>query len=207
MIEFIKHRVNRIDEVNKIAPDWGVEVDLRSSVDQPGKLHLSHDPWTRGDDFEQWLQVFSLKRNRGTLILNTKEDGLEVRALELIKQYSIDRYFFLDTALPTLVRWAFLESNRHFAIRVSQYEHPDSISVFRGKAEWVWVDCFDGKPIDSGHVKALKNNFRVCLVSPELQAKGPQDLSRFRDMLPFADAICTKDPDSWKKLILGENLR
>ena len=51
--------------------------DVHTSGIQVHNLHLSHDPWVKGEDFESWLRVFRDKGQSGVLILNTKEDGLE----------------------------------------------------------------------------------------------------------------------------------
>ena len=58
MTEFIRHRVNKIDELRSLKKNWGAEIDLRSSVSDAGFIHLSHDPWKRGESFAE--------RNEGT---------------------------------------------------------------------------------------------------------------------------------------------
>lgn len=195
--------MNRINQLNEIESSWGVEVDLRSSVDSPGSIHLSHDPWNKGDDFEFWLKAFKKLEICGPLILNTKEDGLESRALLLLKEYGIENFFFLDTSFPTLVRWVFREKVRNFALRVSAFEPLESLRPFEGQAAWVWVDCFDGIPIDESIVEAICEKFKVCLVSPELQGinleNSPQLLTSFNRLLKHAHAICTKSPSRWKQ--------
>ena len=55
---FLRHRVNSIKDISALEKNWGVEIDLRSTVSSPGALHLSHDPWAQGDDFEAWLKEF-----------------------------------------------------------------------------------------------------------------------------------------------------
>ncbi len=200
MKTFIKHRVNTIEELKGINPSWGVEVDLRSAVGRAGKLHLSHDPWVEGDDFEVWLQAFRAQKVAGTLILNTKEDGLEGRTLELLARYGVTDYFFLDTALPTLVRWSLRQGNSHFALRVSTHEPIDLLSSFAGKASWVWVDCFDGIPMPTNAIRELKGKFKICLVSPELQGQPKDRIPEFRELFSLADAVCTKHPEAWSKL-------
>jgi hypothetical protein len=102
---FIRHRVNAIADLSRVDPAWGVEIDLRSDVAAPGNIHLSHDPWKRGDDFGPWLDEFKKRGITGPIILNTKEDGLEETLIGAMKQAGIESFFFLDTALPTLVRW------------------------------------------------------------------------------------------------------
>jgi hypothetical protein len=205
---FIRHRVNRIADVAALRPGWGAEVDLRSDPCRPGSLHLSHDPWTRGDDFESWLTAFATGPARGTLVLNTKEDGLESRVLSLLADRGISDFFFLDTALPTLVRFlapgptdltrrTTSEGETRFAVRVSSHEPPSASAAFRGRARWAWADCFDGEPLPPDVVASVARDFQVCLVSPELQGRPISDLRRFSGLWPHATAVCTKDPDAW----------
>ena len=103
---FIKHRANKIIDLEGVLPEWGVEIDLRCvSVDAPGCLHLSHDPWVRGEDFSAWIDAFLEKKIKGPIILNTKEDGLEQTCINILNEAGIQNFFFLDTTFPTLVQW------------------------------------------------------------------------------------------------------
>lgn len=201
MPEIIKHRQNRVADLDSVDTSWGVEIDIRSDVKEPAELHLAHDPWSKGESFERWLTVFQAKGIRGTLILNTKEDGLENRCLELLAKFRIENYFFLDTALPTLVKRACIEANPHFAVRLSCYEPLSSLMSFREKARWVWVDCFGGEPVSPEIVRRAREAFKVCLVSPELQGQ-PLDgtLGHFQEIYSMADAICTKTPARWQSI-------
>lgn len=194
---FIRHRINRVCELASVPLEFGVEIDLRSRVDQAGKIHLSHDPWQLGDDFEDWLNLYCERGFAGPLILNTKEDGLEARALEILSRSSLKNYFFLDTALPSLVQWAGVRRNSNFAVRISRYEDRRLAEVFAGKAEWLWVDCFGGIPMEPAQIADLKCSFRICLVSPELQGASTERICDFRELYPLADAICTKRPEIW----------
>lgn len=193
---FIKHRCNRAVDLASVDPRWGVEIDLRSDVSKPGAIHLSHDPWILGEGFETWLDAFKARGVQGPVILNTKEDGLETRARELMSQRGLESYFFLDTAQPTLVRWTRREGERRFAVRVSAYEPAEGVGEFRGYAEWAWIDCFDGVPLAPEKVPA---GFKACLVSPELQGKPFDEIVRFGALVPKATAICTKDPARWMR--------
>jgi len=198
---FIRHRVNSLSELSSLEKDWGVEVDLRSCVQSKGALHLSHDPWVMGDDFESWLAEFKRLSIRGPIWVNTKEDGLEERIDDLMLKYQIDTYVFLDTVLPTLVRKVHFQNLKHFAVRLSAYEPEEFVTLFSGKAEWVWVDCFQGIPLSVKLVKQLRKYFKVCLVSPELHGRSLQDnLSDFAPLFEISDAVCTKEPLAWKNL-------
>lgn len=196
---YIQHRVNKISDLSQVDKDCGVEIDLRSDVSRSAEIHLSHDPWVRGDSFTDWLNEFKSLKIRGPLILNTKEDGLESRILEMLSKANIENYFFLDTTLPTLVKFAIKHKNSKFAVRVSSYESVQAAQSFKGKVDWVWVDCFDGLPLSPEEIKPLKSDFKMCLVSPELQGKSLESISKFKSLVAHVDAICTKSPLSWSR--------
>lgn len=196
-MKIFKHRINKISEIPDLQEGWGAELDLRSG-DQQLKLIVTHDPWTKGDDFDQWLNVYTKRKNFGPLILNTKEDGLEDQISSLLTKHGITEYFFLDTAFPTLVKWVETKKEKRFALRLSHYEPIEQVRLFIGKASWLWVDCFQGQMVDINWLKELKKSFKICVVSPELQG---QDLALIEEhkkaLSPFADAVCTKRPDLW----------
>jgi len=86
-MEYIAHRINTLIELKKIPREYGVELDLR---DYGERIILQHDPFKDGEDFELFLKQY----NHGTMILNIKSEGIELRVLELIKRYNINNYFF-----------------------------------------------------------------------------------------------------------------
>lgn len=200
-LAIIKHRLNKIDDLLTLQPGWGVEVDFRSDINQPGRLHISHDAWTPATDFETWLDAYLKLPQPGTIILNTKEDGLESRILEILEARNFSDYFFLDTAVPTLVKWTTAKeklNNNKFAVRLSAYEPPAFVEKFKGLAQWLWVDCFEGKPVDPQWLAQLKNEFKICLVSPELQGQDTALIHDFKKILgAHAHAVCTKRPELW----------
>ena len=200
---YIQHRVNLPGDLERLDPSLGVEIDLRSQVDEPGKLHLSHDPWSRGADFEEWLLQFRNSGLKGPIILNTKEDGLEQVIMDRLQAAGLTNWFFLDTALPTLRRQALVLGRNCFAVRLSSVEPWESVAAFAGKVDWVWVDCFDGVPMPVEQVRQAASAFRVCLVSPELQGCPLDKLPEFQSLLPCASAICTKNPAAWRQLAEG----
>lgn len=203
MAQFIQHRVNTIEALRAVPPEYGVEIDLRSHVDDPGSIHLSHDAWAQGVGFDDWLDVFASRPLAGPIILNTKEDGLEERAMTLLARFGLDNFFFLDTTIPTLVRWCQRGLGERFAVRVSRYESASIVAMLQAlpsAPRWAWVDCFDGEPMDAAELKRLEGRQRICLVSPELQGKPDDWIHRFKDLYPLADAICTKKPQMWRSL-------
>ena len=198
-MKFISHRRNTIEELQATPREYGVEVDIRSDN---GKLVIHHDPFARGDDFEEWLKHFQ----HGTLILNVKEEGLEARLIDLMKQYKIEDYFFLDQSFPFLIKWSKL-GEHHCAVRVSEFESIETALSLAGKIDWVWVDCFTKFPLAGMDAKRLQDaGFKLCLVSPELQGRPadtaiPELAKLLNERHITADAICTKNPELWKECL------
>lgn len=194
---YIQHRVNSIHSLEQMQNlEFGCEIDLRSDVSKKGHIHLAHDPWSRGENFFEWLDVLKKKQFRGPLILNTKEDGLEQTALEALQKRGISNFFFLDTTLPTLVKWTD-KGIKNFAIRLSRHEPLELAKAFLGRAEWLWVDCFQGQFIQPVNL----TGFKICLVSPELQSAPLELDDNGKAWLKMADAVCTKKPEFWESLL------
>lgn len=201
----IAHRINTLEQLEKLTPELGCEIDLRSNPSNCS-LYLAHDPFTDGVSFESWLARFALKKMRGPLILNTKEDGLEGKLTELLKKYGVTNYFFLDTTLPTLNRLS-RDGEKNLALRLSSLEPSTAFSQFVGSVKWLWVDCFQGEPLPVEMVSAWTAKFKICLVSPELQGRPENEISRFLALARLSDAICTKHPHSWSKLLDSSKIR
>ena len=192
----ILHRVNSIKMLEDTSTDFGVEVDIRSNND---KLILHHDPFKKGELFENWLKHFQHR----TLILNVKEEGLEEYIIDLMKQYKVDDFFFLDQSFPFLLKTTNLGEHR-CAIRVSEYESIETTLSLAGQVHWIWVDCFTHFPLSSeDSIKLKKNGFKLCIVSPELQGRDadkeiPILLNKLKKLDINPEAVCTKYPELWK---------
>ncbi len=191
----VKHRCNTLESLDE-AGFQGVEIDLRSDFSKKGKIHLAHDAWATGPDFEVWLEKYAIKKFTGPLILNTKEDGLEPVCLELLRKFKIANFFFLDTTIPTMVQWS-EKGIKNFAVRYSQFENLDFVLGFQGRCHWLWADCFFGLPPDLLQIQRLNKSFKICLVSPELQGKTLESGSPFLELKSQVHAICTKSPADW----------
>lgn len=195
-MKLISHRRNTIEELKATSIEYGIEVDIRS---QHGQLIIHHDPLVSGEDFEEWLKHY----RHGTLILNVKEEGLEARLIDLMKQYGIEDYFFLDQSFPFLVKWSKL-GERRCAVRVSEFESIETALALAGKIDWVWVDCFTHFPLTGEDAKRLHAaGFKLCLVSPELQGRPaeteiPLLAALLCERAIQVEAICTKKPELWK---------
>lgn len=187
-IQYIAHRRNRLDELKETPVEFGVEIDIR---DRAERLVLEHDPFVDGEDMEPYLSQYK----HATLILNIKSERVEHRVLELLNKYSLTDYFFLDSSFPMLYKLSGMGETR-LAVRFSEFEGLDTVLAMKGRAQWVWVDCFTQLPIDRKIFETLKESgFKLCLVSPELQGR-PEDIPKYKQQLEERgvqmDAICTK---------------
>ena len=187
----IEHRVNTLAHLRRVPPDRGVEIDVR---DYDGDLRLVHDPLQSGERLADWLAGY----RHALLIFNVKCDGLEDHLRTLAAQHGIERYFFLDVANPTLVRLA-REGERRAAVRFSEYEPIEFALAFAGQVDWVWVDCFTRLPLDLVTHVRLRQHFRFCLVSPELQGHPRARIAEFRAQLHGlpVDAVCSDFCEDW----------
>jgi hypothetical protein len=192
----ILHRINTIAQLKNTPTKYGVEVDIRSW----GKdLVIHHEPFEKGESFEKWLEFF----NHKTLILNVKEEGLENRIIDLMSNYNIQDYFFLDQSFPFLIKTTSSGESR-CAVRVSEFEGIETAMSLSGKVDWIWVDCFTHFPLTLSNARRLQTDgkFKLCFVSPELQGRTDVNyIENFRREVESlgikGDAVCTKYPDLW----------
>jgi hypothetical protein len=187
----IAHRINTVAQLENVPTNQGIELDIRADGNQ---LILHHDPFQKGEVLEDLLK----KYNHQCIILNTKCEGMEKEILTLMKKYSIKNYFFLDLSLPFLVKYA-NKGIKDIAVRYSEYEPIEFALAFAGKVDWVWVDCFTHLPLDAATYQKLKEHFKICLVSPELQGYDTERIAVFKEQIKEMniDAVCTKRPDLW----------
>ena len=197
-MEYIAHRINTVEELKKTPKEYGVELDLRDFGD---RLILQHDPFTDGEDFEEYLKYY----NHGTMILNIKSERIEHRVLELIQKYNIQKYFFLDSSFPMIYLLS-KDGEKDIALRFSEFEGLDTILNMKDKVDWIWVDCFTRLALTNLEANLLKQaKFKLCLVSPELQGYDPEcEIPKMWNILVerniFIDAICTKHPEIWESM-------
>jgi bifunctional N-acetylglucosamine-1-phosphate-uridyltransferase/glucosamine-1-phosphate-acetyltransferase GlmU-like protein len=183
------HRINTICELKQINHNYGIEIDLRDNIN--GEIHLSHDPFNLGEKFDFFLQYYE----HSFIILNIKSERIEYKILELLNKYNIKNYFFLDSSFPMIYKLS-NEGNKNIALRFSEYEGIDTILNMKGKANWVWIDCFTKNPLTKEIYNTLKRNgFKLCFVSPELQNQT-EKLKEYKDYFNkeniIMDMICTK---------------
>jgi hypothetical protein len=196
---YIRHRQNSLTDIKSANPNFGAEIDLRADVDRARRILTSHDPYSAQADLDDWLSLYVDRKFTGPLILNTKADLLEEYLFEALKSKGVHNFLFLDTAIPTLVRYSETPLAPHFMVRFSSFEPPEFYAKFKGKMEWLWLDCFDGIPMNLELVKSAAKDFKICLVSPELHSLKLQDhIKAFLPLIPHCAAICTKHIDVWQ---------
>lgn len=193
---YIAHRINTIEELQKIPTHYGVELDLR---DHGNRLILQHDPFKDGEDFEDYLRYY----HHALMILNIKSERVELHILELLKKYNIQNYFFLDSSFPMIIQLS-NQGEKNIAARFSEFEKIDTIVAIKDRINWVWVDCFTYLPLTQDLAKTFSSmGLKTCLVSPELQGRDT-DLEHYRKQLAanniHFDAICAKayNMDRWQ---------
>ncbi len=190
----IDHRVNTTQQLAQTPLDCGVEIDIR---DYDGELRLTHDPFLSGETLDAWASSYK----HAFCVFNVKCDGLEDGIQALAERRGIQNYFFLDCASPTLVKLA-RRGERRLAVRYSEFEPLESCLAFAGKVDWVWIDCFTQLPLTKHSYERLKKEFKLCLVSPELQKHGRPEIAiyrqRLRDLGAELDAVCTDHLEDWR---------
>ena len=194
-MEIIYHRRNSIASLKETSINYGVEVDLRSNGNN---LITSHDPYEVGNNFIDWLKFYKHR----TLIINVKEEGLERKIIYFLNKFNIKSYFFLDQSFPFLLKTS-EDGNPNCAVRVSEYESIHTALNLENKIKWVWVDMFNKFPLTyENYIDLKKANFKLCLVSPELQISNKMNINEIKNFLKrnnfVFDAVCTKFPENWQ---------
>tara|TARA_X000000950_G_scaffold155782_1_gene190987 strand:- start:18445 stop:19074 length:630 start_codon:yes stop_codon:yes gene_type:complete len=205
-MNIIKHRINKSQELSCLKKVWGIEIDVRYHEND---LILCHDPFyhhvNNCDKLEDFLANWV---NNGTIILNLKSEGIEDRCISLMAKFNITNWFFLDMSMPYLVNYANLAksnkvknfSTENLSVRFSDKEPIEYALSFSKKVRWVWVDHFDYFPLDSRSYSKLREaNFKICLVSPDIQKSSRITINDVRDACKDMEieAICTKSPTMW----------
>lgn len=191
---YVAHRINTVDQLRQVRPEYGVEIDLR---DRGDRLILAHDPFCDGEDFADWLVHY----RHALLILNVKSERIEHRVLELVRQRGVEKCFLLDCSFP-MVRLLNEQGERRIAVRFSECEPLEGAMALAGKVDWAWIDCFTRMPLAPSSYERLKAAFKLCAVSPELQGRPVESIAEYAEALrPYpVDAVCTKRPDVWRAI-------
>ena len=87
---------------------------------------------------------------------------------------------------------------KNFALRTSDYEHPDTLFQFRNHVNWIWLDCFKNFKISIEIIKKLIIlKYKICIVSPTLHGRkiSKKDKSFFKKLKRNnikIDMVCEK---------------
>lgn len=168
---FCIHRVNKVERLRQIAPQFGVEVDIRCKGSQ---LILNHDPHVDGDDFREYMRSY---RHR-FIILNIKEAGIEDEVVGIMKEHGVEDYFLLDVEYPFVYRATRKAGFKKISVRYSEAEPIEFTLAHRGLVDWVWIDTNTKLPLDAKTVEQLKG-FSLALVSPDRWGR-PQDIPAYK---------------------------
>lgn len=195
---YIAHRINTREQLGRVPSEYGVELDLRAEGD---RLILQHDAFLDGEDFEDYLEAYG----HAFIILNIKCERIEDRVLELMARRGIAEYMLLDCSFP-MIRKLSSGGERKIAVRFSEYEPIEGVLALAGQVDWVWIDCFTRCPLDAANHARLRAHFKLCLVSPELQAHPLARIAEFAEIIRRfpVDAVCTKRPDLWQEALESE---
>ena len=190
----VKHRVNLITDIQTVPNYFGVEIDVRS---MKGEIILQHDPLKSGEKFVDWINHF----NHELLILNVKEEGLEVKLISILKNYDVKSFFFLDQSFPSIYKMS-QNTPQIVSIRASDFE-PISTSIHLNPG-WIWLDSHSGnwEYLNESMHRLKGTKIKTCLVSPELQRQdSSSERMKLKSMIKEKslefDAVCTKFPDYW----------
>lgn len=193
-VRLYRHRVNTVTDLATVPEDMGIEFDLRSSGND---VLVTHDPFTEGPTIEEFFP----RIGRRPCIFNVKCEGIEARVRELAARHGIEDWFMLDLSVPAAVKLVRMGEKR-IAVRYSEMEPVEGVLAWKGRASWVWVDCFDRFPVEEPAWSSIASAFKVCLVSPELQGHTGEKFDALKASLACRryDAVCTKTPARWSEL-------
>lgn len=212
---YINHRINRTDQLKNVPIQNGIELDIRYHEND---LVLHHDPFHHHENNPQKFKDFLKSwHHEGPMILNIKTEGIEQVCIDLMNEFKVTNWFFLDLSMPFFAIYAgHALKNRirgfspeNLAVRYSEKEPIEYALAFERKAKWVWVDCFTHLPLDKNSYEKLKKaEFKICLVSPELQKHSMEKIIAYRQQIAGMDidAVCTKRPDLWGQILPKEIL-
>ena len=113
-MRLIAHRINSVKELAALDPTCPIEFDVR---DSGGRILVTHDPFTVGDDFEDFAPYL---RGRFSIV-NIKSEGIEWKVLEILRAQDVHDFFLLDCSVPMMNKLA-QAGERRFAVLFSEYE-------------------------------------------------------------------------------------
>ncbi len=165
---------------------WGVETDLR---DHAGEVVVSHDPPT-GHELRlvDLLSSYAAYGGNTPLALNVKADGLAPAVAGALAEAGVTTAFVFDMSVPDT--FGYLRAGVPVWTRWSDVE-PDPPLLERSVG--MWVDAFEQDAwwdVDDVAKAAVERT--LCVVSPELHGRDPQDTWSRLQQLPVY--VCTDRP-------------
>ena len=158
----IIHRVNTVNDLIEVDVNHGIEIDIRFKND---KLVLSHDHESIESNFVDFLKRY----NHSLLVVNVKESNIENLIITKLKENKIDTFFLLDVEFPYILQNHKVFGD-HLSLRYSKYESIESVSYFKNKIKWLWIDTYEDFEINENIANIIKH-FSVILVSPSRWGK------------------------------------
>lgn len=145
---------------------FGTETDIR---DYEGELVISHD--IAGKNSISFREFISLYKDTitgiGTLALNVKADGLQLKAKSILDAAGISNYFFFDMSIPDML--GYLNNDLRTFVRYSEYEGLNSLIH---RVDGVWLDGFNHDLVEESLINfILSLKKKICIVSPELHKR------------------------------------
>ncbi|MGD2711891.1 hypothetical protein ACP8ZO_25120, partial [Escherichia coli] len=112
---------------------FGAETDIR---DFNGELVISHDIANEECiSFLDFILLYKAKINgAGTLALNVKADGLQLKAKAILDAEGVTNYFFFDMSVPDMM--GYLNHGLNTFVRYSEYEGFNSL-IHRAHGVWL----------------------------------------------------------------------
>jgi len=176
---------------------YGIETDIR---DNNGELVISHDIPT-GDELglTEFLEYFNHLWTKETILaINIKSDGLAKNVKQVFEPYPHCQYFVFDMSFPD----SFSYLNQQIPVFMRESEYEPFVSLL-GDVSGVWLDQFTETWFDPTHIRVhLEEDRKLCVVSPELHGREPDNLWHTLKMFKNWDnfMICTDIPETLSRI-------
>ena len=82
--------------------------------------------------------------------------------------------------MPYMIK-SLMKNEKNLAVRFSEYEPIENVSIYKNQFNWIWVDSITNVPIDDENFQTI-NQFNVCVVCPSLW-KRSEDIKKERSKL------------------------
>lgn len=179
---------------------YGTETDFR---DLNGEIVISHDmAEEKCMRAEEFFEIYNSHSCEGTLALNVKSDGLQIKMMDLLKKYNIKNYFLFDMSIPDYLK----SVNHEFKCYARESEYEVLTDAILKTCQGIWFDYFHSFDFKGARIRELLDmDLKVCLVSPDLHGKDPrsywESLIDQKFHLEENLIICTDIPEELDALI------